>query len=557
VSAEVKGGHRAPGLRPWLLALAFAAPAAAQAPRDADWPSYGRDYTNQRYSALAQITAANVDRLVLRRAFQTGTERMGALIASPIVHDGTMYLTTPYNQVIAWDLRSGRERWRYEHKLGSFLPCCGPTNRGAAVGHGLVFMATLDAHLVALDAVTGDLRWDVEDAAADSAYSFTIAPLVVGTLVIVGSSGAEYATRGRVTAYDARTGERRWRWYAVPSPEDGGWWGAWRRTTSAGDSLPRDIERERADSGRYAESWRIGGGSVWTTPAYDPALGLLYLGTGNPVPEYDATVRPGDNLYTVSAVALEAATGRLRWYHQFIPHDIWDYDQANPMVLVAPRGRKLVAHAGKEGWAYLLDARTGALVRRTDPLVPQRNLYVPPSPEGVWRSPGAAGGASWPPSAWSPRTGLLYIPVVHVPMLFKSFPQEPEAGKDYRRGNEAEVAPPDSTWGALSAVDLATGRVRWEHRAAPMGEGAIGGALATAGGLVFAGDQGGWFHAFDAATGRVLWEFYCGAGVNAPPVTFTLDGEQFVAVAAGGSFYDGHIGDAVLVFGLPTAFQSP
>jgi glucose dehydrogenase len=536
----------------FLFLTALAAPVACQElthPLAGEWPSYGRDYTNQRYSPLTGINRGNVARMVPRRVFQTGTARVNGLIASPIIHEGTMYLSTPYNQVIAWDLKSGRTKWRYEYKLGPSIPCCGPTNRGVAIGGGRVVMGTLDARAVALDAATGELAWEAEEASPDSAYAITMAPLVVGDLVIVGTSGAEYATRGRVTAYDLKTGERRWRWFAIPSPEAGGWWGRWSDTTPAGDRLPRDIAREHADSARYADAWRIGGGSVWTTPAYDPKRGLIFFGVGNPVPEYDASVRPGDNLYTVSIVALEAATGRLRWYHQYIPHDIWDYDAANPPVLMTSGGRELVAHAGKVGWVYFLDRDTGELVRRSEALVPQQNLFVPPSPEGVWRSPGAAGGSDWHPSAWSPLTGLLYVPAVHFPMLFKSFHQEPAAGQDYRGGNEAELAKPDAGWSTLAAVDPLTGKIRWQTRTAPLST--LGGALATGGGLVFAGDQGGWFRAYDQRNGKVLWEFMCGAGVNAPPVAFEQDGETWIAVAAGGSFYDGGFGDAVFVFGLP------
>jgi PQQ-dependent dehydrogenase (methanol/ethanol family) len=529
-----------------LLAILGWTPAAAQhaQPPAHEWPSYGRDYSNQRFSPLRQVRPANVGRLVPRRVFQTGTGKINGLTGSPIVAAGTMYMTTPFNSLIAWDLRTGRERWRYEHKLGTFIPCCGPTNRGAAIGEGLVFMATLDARLVALDADSGAVRWEVQDSDPDSAYSFTMAPLVVDGRVIVGTSGAEYPTRGRLTAYDARTGERLWRWHAIPSPEEGGWWGKWVSSTPSGEPLGRDLARERADSATYPDAWRIGGGAVWTTPAYDPETGLLYFGTGNPVPEYDGTVRPGDNLYTVSIVALEAATGRLRWYHQYLPHDLWDSDAANPPIVLRESGRKVVAHAGKTGHIYLLDASTGELIRRSQPFVPQENFFMGPTAQGQRRAPGAAGGADWHPSAYAPPLGLMFVPATHLPMRFLRIAQEPVQGQDYRGGTE-EMPPPDSAWYAVTALSLRTGAVAWEARSRP-----VGGVLATAGGLVFAGDASGWFRAYDARTGRELWQFFCGAGVNAPPVSFALDGEQFIAVAAGGSFYDGMLGDAVIVFGL-------
>lgn len=546
-SRRTTGSSAASGLL--LLAVLGAGSLTAQARHATEWPTHGGDYSNQRYSPLTQITTRNVGRLVLREMVQTGTERLNGLLTTPIVDGGVMYLTTPFNQLLAWDLHEHRLRWRYEHKLGNYIPCCGPTNRGAAVGHGLVYMATLDAQVVAVDAVSGQLRWSVQDSDPDSAYSFTLAPLVVGDLVIVGTSGAEYATRGRITAYDARTGERRWRWYTIPSPEEGGWWGKWSPTSPWGDTLPRDLAREHADSARYGEAWKLGGGSVWTTPAYDPQSGLLYFAIGNPTPEYDADARPGDNLYTVSLVALEATTGRLRWFHQYLPHDEWDFDAANPPVLFRQKERALLAHAGKTGWVYIVDATTGAPVRRSEPFSTQENLFVRPTPEGVRRAPGAAGGADWHPSAYSPPLGLFFVPASHFPMRFRHFDQSAEAGKDYRGGTEEEIKD-EPTWNTLSAVDLATGKIRWEHRDAPPVSSA-GGALATAGNLVFSGDGQGWFHAYDARDGRELWRFFCGAGINAPSISFTVNGQQFVAVAAGGSFYSGNLGAAILIFGLP------
>ncbi len=507
--ARVRRSPRRGATGPFLLlAVLGTGTLAAQAPPAAEWPTNGGDYSNQRFARLTQIPTANVGHLVLREMVQTGTERLNGLLTTPIVQGGVMFLTTPFNQLLAWDLRAHRLLWRYEHKLGNYIPCCGPTNRGAAVGHGMVYMATLDAQVVAVDAESGQLRWATQDSDPDSAYSFTLAPLVVGDLVIVGTSGAEYAIRGRITAYNARTGARRWRWYTVPSPAEGGWWGSWRQTTPWGDSLPRNLAREHADSARYSDAWRLGGGSVWTTPAYDPASGLLYFAIGNPAPEYDADVRPGDNLYTVSIVALEATTGRLRWFHQYLPHDEWDFDAS------------------------------------------QENLFARPTAEGIRRAPGAAGGADWHPSAYSPSLGLLYVPAFHFPMRFRQFEQVAEAGKDYRGGTE-DLIKDEPTWNTLTAVDLETGKIRWQHRGDPPVASA-GGALATAGNLVFSGDGLGWFHAYDARDGRELWRFFCGAGINAPAISFTVDGEQLVVVAAGGSFYDGNLGAAVLIFGLPS-----
>ncbi len=261
-------------------------------------------------------------------------------------------------------------------------------------------------------------------------------------------------------------------------------------------------------------------------------------------------MRPGDNLYTVSIVALEATSGKLRWFHQYLPHDEWDFDAANPPVLLSLQGRRLLAHAGKTGWVYLLDAETGAPVRRSEPFTAQENLFVRPTAEGVRRSPGAAGGADWHPSAYSPPLGLLYVPASHFPMRFRHIAQVAEAGKDYRGGTEEEIKG-EPTWNTLTAVDVVTGEIRWQHRDDPPVTSA-GGALVTAGNLVFSGDGLGWFHAYDARDGRELWRFFCGAGINAPAISFTVDGKQLVAVAAGGSFYSGNLGAAVMIFGLPS-----
>jgi alcohol dehydrogenase (cytochrome c) len=525
-------------------------PATLLDPPAGSWLTYGRDYTNQRYSPLAQIDRRNVSRLVPRIVFQTAIERLSGFQTSPVMAGGVLYVTTPFNILIAYDLRAGRELWRYQHKLGPTILCCGPVNRGAAIGHGMVYMATLDARVVALDARTGELRWEVQDNDPEAAYSLTLAPLLVGDRLIVGTAGAEYGIRGNVTAYRASTGERLWRWYAIPSPEEGGWWGSWTPTTPTGDSLNRDIAREKADSARFADAWKTGGGSVWTTPAYDPALGLLFVVVVNPSPEYDGSVRPGDNLYTVSVVALDVESGKLRWHHQYVPHDQWDSDASNPPILVEDGDGKLVVHAGKTGWVYVLDAATGRLVRRSDAFVPQDGLFSLPTPQGVRRAPGAAGGASWQPSAFSPGTGYVYVPAFHLPMLFTTHP-EPYVKGQLFRGSDESTIPNEPTWSTLSAVDLATGKIAWQVKTGDP----LGGALATAGGLLFVGENSGWFKAYDAGSGEVLWQFQCGAGVNAPPVTFSLDGEQLVAVAAGGSFYDGHLGNAVFVFGMPKAYE--
>lgn len=537
------------------LALPVAAAGAQSAATDSarlvrpapgEWVTHGRTYDNQRYSPLTQVNRGTVNRLGLAGIYQLNVDRAHGLEATPIVVDGIMVVTTSYDHVLAFDLRTHRRLWQYEHKMGKATFCCGPVNRGVAVAHGMAYLATLDARLVALDLRTGAVRWDVTTHAADSGYAHTEAPLVVGGKVIVGVAGGEYGIRGSVTAYDAFTGRQLWRWFTIPSPEEGGWWGRWRTTTSTGERLPRDIAAERRDSARYADSWRRGGAPVWTTPAYDAELGLLYFGVGNPSPSNDGEERPGDNLYNNSTVALDVQTGKVRWYDQHVPHDLWDYDTPNPPVIARVGGRKVVMHAGKIGWAYVYDAATGELIRRTDAFVPQENLFAAPTKTGVKVAPGPTGGANWPPSAWSPRTGLLYVPAIHFPMVYTREPQEYKAGEVYIGGGMApeKGAAPS---GVLAAIDPATGRVRWR---APFGTWLWGGALATAGDLVFTGDPDGWLHAMDARTGRELWRFFCGAGVDAPPISFELDSTQYIAVAAGGSRYADLKGNAVLLFAL-------
>ena len=523
-------------------------PADLLAPPAGEWLNYGRTYDNQRFSPLTQVNRNTVGRLVPVAVYQLNVQRADGLEATPIVAGGVMYVTTSHNSVLAYDLRTHARLWQYDHQPGKRVFCCGPVNRGVAIGGDKVFMATLDAHLIAFDARTGAVRWNIVTHSADSGYSQTAAPLVVGNKVITGIAGGEYGIRGSVTAYDTETGRQIWRFNTVPSPNEGGWWGKWAAATPWGDKLPRNIAAERADSAKYPDTWRIGGAPVWVTPAYDPALGLIYFGTGNPSPSNDGVRRPGDNLYNNSTVALDVETGKLRWYVQHIPHDLWDYDIPNPPILATVNGRKVVLHAGKEGWTYIMDAATGGLVRRTDAFVPQENMFVPPDDKGTLMRPGIFGGANWPPSSYSPQTGLMYVPARDRPNLAtRSESAEYEAGKLFTGGSFPRVQGNEPR-GMLSAIDVATGKIRWQSDRGP---GWIwGGTLATAGGLVFMGESNGWFRAYDAADGKILWSFFCGAGVDSSPITYELDGTQYVAVPAGGIRYSQLKGNAVFVFAL-------
>ena len=525
---------------------ASATPSSLEHPAPGEWLQNGRDYYNQRYSPLRRITTANVAQLAPRVLFQLqmGHPNSGAE-ATPIVVDGRLYVSTDYDVVTAFDLRSKKQLWRYEPKVEKGKPCCGPVSRGVAFSNGTVFLGTIDARVIALDAATGSVRWEAANADADSGYSITMAPLVVGNRVVVGTSGGEFPTRGSVTAYDATNGARLWRWYAIPSPNEGGWWGKWTARAPTGESLGRDIAQERADSAAYAESWRTGGGPVWAQPAYDAESATLYVVVGNPAPSNDGRRRPGDNLYTGSVVALDVTTGTVRWYFQAVPHDVWDYDLATPPVLVAEGNRKLLLVPSKMGWVYVLDASNGRLIRRSDPFVPQRNLFTPPTQEGVAIAPGPAGGANWPPSAYSSAVDLLYVLGTHFAFTESRAEVEAQKGELWIGGKQMPVEA-ESTYGTISAIRPSTGTIAWQRRTSWLWSG----ALATAGGLVFVGDVDGWLRAYDARTGRTLWEFFCGAGVNAPPVSFELDGEQFIAVVAAGSRYSELHGSGLVVFGI-------
>lgn len=500
-----------------------------------DWLTYGRDYTNRRYSPLDQIDTRNADELRLAWVHQIEAPP-GGQESSPVVVDGVLYYTGPYGLLMAVDARTGVELWRHQHNLRDVPTCCGAKNRGVAVYGDKVYMSTLDDHLLALDRATGKLIWDVKTADPELGYSMTSAPLAVDGKIIVGIAGGEFPIRGHVDAYDAESGKRIWRFWTVPSPEDGGWWGKWSTTTPDGDPLPRDIAREKGDSAKYADAWKHGGGGVWNTPSYDPALGLIYFGVGNPAPNTDASMRPGDNLYTSSIVAVDVKTGKLRWYYQQIPHDMWDYDAASATVLfdVTVNGERVpaVAQAGKVGWVYILDRRTGKRIRRSEPFVPHENTFAAPTLEGVRIMPGMGGGNNNAPPSYSPQTGLMYVSGVVEPILFILAPQKLREGVKWEGGQHLPLAP---ATGTLTAIDVNTGKIRWQtetqHRMLGTG------TLTTAGGLLFYGEQQGVFHAADARTGKILWTARTGGRVRAPPITWELDGRQYVAIAAGEALF--------------------
>ena len=517
------------------------------------WPSYGRDYTNQRFSPLGQVTATSVTKLALAWHYKTGV--VNAFETSPIVVNGTMYITTALNHVVALDAATGTKKWEWIAALGTTIICCGPVNRGVSVYGGRVYVGTLDARIVALDAVTGRQVWQVQVADNSRGYSITMAPLAVQGKIITGVSGAEYGIRGMVTAYDAESGKQLWRWYTIPSPEEGGWWGQWRTTDPFGTPLHRDIAREKADSATYEDAWKTGGGSVWQSPAVDLARNMLVLSVNNPSPDVDGVVRPGDNLYTDCIVALDLTTGKLRWYFQQVPHDRWDYDPISPPILVDVKDSTghvvaAVAEAGKTGWVYVLNRTTGAPIRRSEPFVPMQSMFEPPTREGVLIAPGANGGSEWSPAAVNPTLGYMYVLGLNEPDLFKLRPEKLKNGASWLTGVWLNALG-DHASGTFSAVDLNTGRIAWQQK---MQHRMVGGALATAGGVVFVGSKERMFYAFDALRGDTLWHYLAPAGVNAPPVSYAVNGRQFIAVAAGGVLQiNAPRGDELLVFALPTA----
>src|SRR3984893_16501510 len=497
-------------------------------PDENNWLLHGRTYDNQRYSPLKQITADNAKSLNLVALVQTGMT--ASFETTPVVVNGVMYITTPVvnkkMMIIAINAATGERVWDVTYNLGPFQVCCGPVNRGVAVGYGRVYVATLDDHLLALDATDGHTVWQTSIVSSQDGYSETLAPQIYDGMIIVGSAGGEWALRGFVAAYDAKTGQQRWRWMAT-------------------------------DPKTYAgNSWQSGGGMVWTTPAIDPKLGLVIFSTGNPNPDLDGTNRRGDNLYSDSIVALDVNTGQLKWYYQEVPHDVWDYDAVSNVVLfdVQENGVSIPAagEAGKVGWVFIVDRRTGKLIRKSDPYVMMsKNMFSTPTQAGVDMLPGANGGAEWSPPAYSPQTHYLYILAMNQLMRFTTKPAASTPGL-IRLGSAFTNVPKGGVQnGPFVALDVETGKIAWQYTAPqPL----IGGALATAGNLVFMGEGNGWFDAFNAKTGERVWRYNLGAGVNAPPITYQVNGEQYVAVAAGGNFQMTYpYGDTVAIFKLPSA----
>jgi len=546
--------------------------------QDTDWPNYGGNPWNERHATLTKITKHSVAHLVPRHVFQLGAVPL-SLSASPLVIDGVLYVSASDGVVQAFDLRTGMRKWSFVHPAKFGKPeealkaggpaCCVNTSRGVAYADGTVFLATLDAKMVAIDAETGKKKWEVwgvkpEDNVGDI-YGYNSAPIVVGNMVVVGTTGGESPTRHHLTAFDQKTGKQIWRWYSIPAPDGSdplapdGWWGDFVEKTVYGQEMShRDLEQEKADKEKYSESWKIGGVPMWMPVTYDADLGLIFVGTGNANPDLDGRGRPGDNLYSGSIVAIDAVSGKTRWYFQIEPHGLWDRDAVTPPVVTMLEGRKVIVHAGKIGWMFVLDAETGEYIRMSETFVPQQNMWVAPSLNPVYTSPGASGGNEWSPISVDSVRKLGFVGAVHWPVQYTI---EKEVDPSEHLGRNTSTYTLGGEWkfdsdsaGYFSAIDLTTGKIKWQKKSP---QPYVGGVLSTSTGLVFQGESDGNLTAFDSETGDTLWQFNTGAGVNAPPIAFELEGEEFVAVAAGGSgVWGSPKGDAVFVFGLPKAWES-
>ncbi len=506
-------------------------------------------YAQTRYYPASQINTKNVGQL--KPAFVFQTEVVESMETAPIVVDGVMYITTSYNHVYALDAATGQEHWHFKHKMGPVTTfCCGPNNRGVAVMGDKLFMGTLDAKLIALDAKSGKLLWETQIADPELGYSETMAPVAVDGKVLIGTNGGEYGVRGFVKAFNAADGKLLWTFYSIPEK---GHEGVWAANDATGRNMKRDIAAEKAQLAKNADFYKTLGGGVWMAPAVDRETKTVFFVVGNPSPDLYGAERPGDNLYTNSMVAIDLDKGTYKWHSQYIAHDVWDLDAVSPVILAEAKDksgkmRKVAIHGGKTGHVYVHDRATGEVIRFSDAMVPQENMWVLPTKDGARMLPGANGGVEWSPMAFNPKTRLAYAANLHQPMTYHVEAAAYPGGKLWL-GGAFKVIPSEKQWGRLSAVNVDTGKVAWKFDTEqPL----IGGVLATAGDLVFNGEGNGWFRAFDARSGKKLWEFQCGAGVNAPAVSYTVGGKQYIAVAAGGNTQlDFKRGNSVFVFALP------
>ena len=567
---------------------------------DGDWMTFGRDYTNARFAPQTQIDRANVAKLAPAFVYQLGT--LGATQTQPIVVGNMMYVTTPGNDVAAINAVTGDEVWRYRHKFDKpVTPIV--SNRGAAVAYGMVFENTDDERILALDQSTGKVMWDVTMPTWDPSallapgqkkpevrYKLKAPPFVTDGKLIVQTTSMEppsptndeikaavaagkdptlawinkyLGMRGFVAALDAKTGKEVWRWYATKEPDSKGKGaeGDFVAKTPDGMPLNRDIKGEKATAAYYKNAWASFGASPWMPPAFDPALGLIYVSTGNPNPGDIPSMRPGDNLYSNGVAALDAKTGALKWFLQEDPHGQYDAT-AQPVLIDTMVGAKKVAavvQCGKSGWCYVMDRASGKLLYRSDEVAPHQNTHDAWNPsmtaaaDGILMSPSDAGAVGVSPVSYDAGAGVLYVGTIHmaVTKTLVKFDNIKGAPPIYKIENKPR--PRAESYGILTALDLKNGgKTLWTAKTPqPL----VGGTLATGGGLVFVGEANGHFTAFDSSSGKSLWSYQTGAYVGAPPISYSVGGKQYVAVATGapanGNNYGGKGGGAIVVFALP------
>jgi alcohol dehydrogenase (cytochrome c) len=500
-----------------------------------NWLSYSGTLFNQRYSPLTEITPGNVNNLQLKWIWQARS--LEKFEATPLVVDGVMYTVQAPNDIVALDAATGRPFWTFNYTPApEGRPCCGKVNRGVAILGDALFMTTVDAHLIAVDAKSGQALWNVVVASAADRYAMTHSPLVVKDKVIVGTGGGDAPIRGFIAAYDAKSGKEVWRFYTIPGPGDPG------NETWSGDS------------------WKTGGVGVWNAGAYDPETNLVFFGTGNPAPDWDGSKRLGDNLYSDSVVALDADTGRLKWHYQFTPHDELDYDSTQVPVLAdiqwQGRARKVMLWANRNGVMYVLDRTTGEFLKGK-PYVKTNWLdgfdhkgrprrVKTPTPEGTLIYPHVHGGTNWAPPSFSPRTGLFYVASWEnsgTMAIAGQFPRAASANNRQTAMGQTTLVPffnnDTEPYGVVRGYDPATLEPKWEYRMADI---TWGGTLATASDLVFSGGREGYFLALDGRTGALLWKASVGGQINAGAMSYAANGKQYVAIAAG---------NALFAYGLP------
>ena len=511
----------------WLLVLATPLTAQVSYKRitraesePGNWLTYSGNYQGHRHSLLKQITRTNVGDLKPAWVYQIKVTHK--FETSPIVVDGIMYITEPPSNVTALDTRTGRPLWKYRRATPNDVRvCCGEVNRGVAILGDLLYLGTVDAHLIALDAKNGSLVWDTVVADYKTGHAITVAPLVVKNKVIVGNSGGEFGIRGFLDAYNAKTGDRAWRFWTVPG---------------LGESGHETWE---------GESWKTGAAPTWITGSYDPKLNLIYWGTGNPGPDWNGDEREGDNLYSDCLLALDADTSKLEWYFQFTPHDVHDWDATAVPVLIEGRvngqERKLVVMANRNTFYYVLDRETGeflvgrpytkqtwakGLDERGRPI---RLSNTAPTVEGTVVYPDLFGATNWLSPSYSPGDNLFYVAVREQGGIYFKGEVDYKPGERFNGGGTRSI-PGDDRYGAVRALRPETGERVWEFR---LNSPSWAGVLSTAGGLVFCGTEEGDFFALDSSNGRLLWRFQTGGRIIANPISYVSEGKQYIAISAG------------------------